>query len=254
MATRAIFDGSFGDDVAHYNAFPSEPTIKPDGFFDVINPIEAADKLNPITLVSLMTRMKSLPSTDKKLLIVCHGTKDGLAIPLVAGSTNRADRSTLHILLVLGNAIKRGQQIQSLPIAEQGPEWQTLLNGLKYVDGVQMFPTIDGDSAAACQRFFDYFLNRIVGLKPKFPEDDDIQVITPPPPGSGTIKVTFSIRFPKDTGPSTGQLSPSSAPGVIQAALEGLSTIGSGNIIVTGPVGGPWTCVFVSARAVSHSR
>ena len=137
---------------------------------------------------------------------------------------------------------------------EQGPEWQTLLNGLKYVDGVQMFPTIDGDSAAACQRFFDYFLNRIVGLKPKFPEDDDIQVITPPPPGSGTIKVTFSIRFPKDTGPSTGQLSPSMRPGVIQAALEGLSTIGSGNIIVTGPVGGPWTCVFVSARAVSHSR
>ena len=116
MATRAIFDGSFGDDVAHYNAFPSEPTIKPDGFFDVINPIEAADKLNPITLVSLMTRMKSLPSTDKKLLIVCHGTKDGLAIPLVAGSTDRADRSTLHILLVSAmrsNAANRFNRFRS---------------------------------------------------------------------------------------------------------------------------------------------
>lgn len=209
MATRAIFDGSFADDVLHYSAFPSEPTVKPDGFFDVQLPIDNADKLNPMTLVALLTRMKGLPSAEKKLLVICHGSNEGLGIPLTQGSTNRATRDVLHILLVLGNATKRAQEISALPSTTQQAEWQKLLNGMKYVDGTQMFPTIDGDSAAACQRFFNYFLDRTTGQKSKFPEGDDVQVLTSP-------RSKFKIQFSRN-GPTTSEIQPTATGSDVQS-------------------------------------
>jgi hypothetical protein len=204
-------------------------------------PIDNADKLTPMTLVALLTRMKSLPSAEKKLLVICHGSNEGLGIPLTQGSTNRATRDVLHILLVLGNATKRAQEISALPSTAQQAEWQKLLNGMKYVDGTQMFPTIDGDSAAACQRFFNYFLDRTTGQKSKFPEGDDVQVLPSP-------RSKFKIQFSR-SGPTTSELQPTATASDVQSALEAPNMgIGKGNIIVTGPAGGPWTCVFVGAQ------
>ncbi len=52
---------------------------------------------------------------------------------------------------------------------------------------------------------------------------------------------TFMLRF---EGQQTGALPFDATAAQIQAAMEGLSNVGAGNIEVTGPVGGPFVCVF----------
>ncbi|MFH1302325.1 MAG: hypothetical protein ABIK07_14790 [Planctomycetota bacterium] len=63
------------------------------------------------------------------------------------------------------------------------------------------------------------------------------QVITLASASGGTFTASFG-------GQTTGPIAFDASAGTFQTALEGLSTIGVGNVSVTGPAGGPWTVEF----------
>ncbi len=58
---------------------------------------------------------------------------------------------------------------------------------------------------------------------------------------AGTTGGTFRLSF---AGESTGDLAHNASRFTVQSALEGLGTIGEGNIRVSGPAGGPWIAEF----------
>jgi len=62
--------------------------------------------------------------------------------------------------------------------------------------------------------------------------------------GSGTFTVTFR-------GATTSGVAFNAAAATLQTALQGLSTIGSGNATVAGSAGGPYTVTFASALAAT---
>lgn len=55
---------------------------------------------------------------------------------------------------------------------------------------------------------------------------------------------TFTLSF---DGATTGALAYNASAATVQAALEALSTIGTGNVTVSGSAGGPYTITFVNA-------
>lgn len=59
-------------------------------------------------------------------------------------------------------------------------------------------------------------------------------------PTGGTFTLTYR-------GQTTSALAHNVAAGAVQTALEGLSTIGAGNVTVTGSAGGPYTVTFAGA-------
>ena len=66
---------------------------------------------------------------------------------------------------------------------------------------------------------------------------DGVQEVTP----EGT---SFSLSF---EGQSTGSIEAGKGPGVVQSALEGLSTVGAGNVRVEGAEAGPFRVTFIGA-------
>lgn len=58
---------------------------------------------------------------------------------------------------------------------------------------------------------------------------------------------TYALEF-SGVWTATG-IAPGASAGTVQTALRALSTIGSGNVNVTGPNGGPYDCEFVGALA-----
>lgn len=59
---------------------------------------------------------------------------------------------------------------------------------------------------------------------------------------AGTFKLSFE-------GKSTGAIAAGATSAAVQAALEGLSTVGAGNASVSGPAGGPWTVEYIGNLA-----
>jgi hypothetical protein len=55
---------------------------------------------------------------------------------------------------------------------------------------------------------------------------------------------SFTATFGADT---TGPIVPGASAGAVQAALQSLLSIGYGNVVVTGPNGGPWIVTFVNS-------
>jgi hypothetical protein len=72
---------------------------------------------------------------------------------------------------------------------------------------------------------------------------DEVQTLTPGGSIGGTDGFTLSFG-----GQTTTSLSLATATAAqVQSALQALSTIGAGNVLVTGAAGGPWTVTFVNA-------
>lgn len=61
------------------------------------------------------------------------------------------------------------------------------------------------------------------------------------PPSGGTFTLSF------DGGGPTAAIDRDASAGAVEAEFEALSTVGAGNVEVSGPGGGPWTVVFVGA-------
>jgi YD repeat-containing protein len=68
------------------------------------------------------------------------------------------------------------------------------------------------------------------------------QVLLTGSPTGGLFTLTFN-------GQSTNHQAYNVSAATLQAALQGLSTIGSGNVLVSGPAGGPWWVRFAGALA-----
>jgi hypothetical protein len=165
MPTRLIIDGSMSDGITYYETFPTEPTIAPDSDLDVRLPIDPADRLQPFTLLALLNRMLALPGEERQLLIVSHGTEEGLSIRLVQGTEFRASAEVLHMLRVIGGAVQRVAQINALTDASQRPaQWRQLVQGLRYFDGTAMYPSLPEQTEAVYRQMLEYFLNRTAGL------------------------------------------------------------------------------------------
>lgn len=71
---------------------------------------------------------------------------------------------------------------------------------------------------------------------------DEVQQISVGTNTGGAFTVTFR-------GATSASIAWNATTATVQGALESLSTIGVGNILVTGPSGGPWTCTFQGALA-----
>lgn len=61
-------------------------------------------------------------------------------------------------------------------------------------------------------------------------------------PTGGTFTLTFEAE-------ETGNIAYNASAATVETELESLSTIGSGNVTVTGSAGGPWTVTFAGAEA-----
>lgn len=71
----------------------------------------------------------------------------------------------------------------------------------------------------------------------------EVQVVTlPGSPSGGTFTLSFQ-------GQTTGNLTYDESAADVEAALEALSNIGSGNVSVSGASGGPWTIEFTGSLA-----
>lgn len=77
------------------------------------------------------------------------------------------------------------------------------------------------------------------------PAQNEIQTITIIHDGDEGCQV-FALSF---AGEQTASISTSADAATVQAALEALSTIGSGNVSVTGSAGGPWAVEFTGTLA-----
>lgn len=81
-------------------------------------------------------------------------------------------------------------------------------------------------------------------LSDLLPQDRVLQLavfnLTLGAPSAGTFTLTFGAQ-------TTGALSYAAAAAAVQAALEGLSSIGSGNVSVRGSAGGPYWVAFTGA-------
>lgn len=67
---------------------------------------------------------------------------------------------------------------------------------------------------------------------------DEVQTVTEG--GSGLTSFTLTL-----SGQTTGSLDDQATAAQVQTALEALSTVGAGNVLVTGAAGGPYTVRFV---------
>ncbi|WP_164103410.1 dockerin type I domain-containing protein [Candidatus Laterigemmans baculatus] len=69
---------------------------------------------------------------------------------------------------------------------------------------------------------------------------------------NGATAGTFRLTFDNGTfARSTGELPYDATPGEIEAALEALTSVGAGNVRVSGPVGGPWQIEYVADYAAA---
>lgn len=75
---------------------------------------------------------------------------------------------------------------------------------------------------------------------------NEIQVVTlSPVPSGGTFPLTLGAS-------TTASIAYNASAATVQAALEGLASIGVGNATVTGSAGGPWTVTFVVGKAATN--
>lgn len=169
MSSRLIIDGSMSDTIAYYETFPVEPTVSPDSELAIRIPVEQADRLSPITLLALLTRMAALPVAERDLLIISHGSKEGLPFNLVEGTQFDAHVIVLHLLRVVGNALTEVRRINGLPADQQAAAWNKLLPGLRYFDGREMFPNLPNETPETYRSLFEHFLNVTAGLKSTTP-------------------------------------------------------------------------------------
>jgi hypothetical protein len=65
--------------------------------------------------------------------------------------------------------------------------------------------------------------------------------------GGGATGGTFPLTFDGQT--TSPELTRNATPSLVKAALQALSNIGSGDVSVTGPTGGPWIVEFTGALA-----
>lgn len=71
----------------------------------------------------------------------------------------------------------------------------------------------------------------------------EIQILTiTGTPGGGTFTVTYN-------GVTSGNIAYNAAAATVQAALEAMSSIGTGNVTVSGGAGGPYTVTFAGSLA-----
>lgn len=80
------------------------------------------------------------------------------------------------------------------------------------------------------------------GLYGPYTVSNEVQVLTVGGSGLTSFTVTFG-------GQTTAAIPAAATAAQVQSALEALSTIGAGNVVVTGNAGGPWTLTFQGALA-----
>lgn len=80
------------------------------------------------------------------------------------------------------------------------------------------------------------------GLYGPYTVTNEAQVLTVGGSGLTSFTVTFG-------GQTTAAIPAAATAAQVQSALEALSTIGAGNVVVTGNAGGPWTLTFQGALA-----
>ena len=75
---------------------------------------------------------------------------------------------------------------------------------------------------------------------------DEVQVITLT---GGATGGTFTLTY---SGQTTSAIAYNASAATVDAALEALSNIGAGDVVVTGSAGGPWTVTFATALAATN--
>src|SRR5262249_15029855 len=117
---RVIFDGRITDGISFYEKFPFEPTINPDSMIDISlnskGKIDPNDVLKPPSLLRLMERL--LTVKEDRVIICCHGTPEGLAIPVTDNpDTPGARQETLYDFNQFGDTQAKIEAILKQPPA-----------------------------------------------------------------------------------------------------------------------------------------
>lgn len=64
-----------------------------------------------------------------------------------------------------------------------------------------------------------------------------------------TVDATAGTFTVSHGGTTTAAIAEAATAATLQTALEGLASIGTGNVAVTGAAGGPWTITFINGKA-----
>jgi hypothetical protein len=80
-------------------------------------------------------------------------------------------------------------------------------------------------------------------------EANEVDEVTVHDATGGTFAVSFRGTGGFSEDPTTAPIPFNATAAEVQSALEGVSTIGAGNVSVSGPAGGPWQITFIGALA-----
>jgi hypothetical protein len=75
---------------------------------------------------------------------------------------------------------------------------------------------------------------------------DNLQIVTLGAPSGGTFTLTYK-------GQTTSGIAYNATSSAVQTALQGLSTIGAGNVTVSGSAGGPYNVIFTGTLATDST-
>jgi hypothetical protein len=145
--------------------------------------------------------------------VVGHGGADVVSKPIVASGYARKAYKGVHVRAAVANTI----------VIYVGPQGVSDATGYPLPAGEEITIPVDNPSKV-----------HVVAT----PAGNSQQVVTLSGMGLGD---TFTLTF---EGATTSAIAYDAAASTVKAALEGLATIGTGNVDVTGSAGGPYTVEF----------
>jgi len=150
--------------------------------------------------------------------VVGHGQVDASARELIASGYDRKALKGVRVRAATANT----------GLVYVGPDGVTVDSGYPLPAGEEVSIPLDYPSKVC-----------VVGA----PAGNSAQTVTP---ANLATSDTFTLAY---KGQTTGSLAQNAESSAVQAALEGLSTVGNGNVSVSGGAGGPYTVEFIGVLA-----
>lgn len=191
--------------------------------------------------VTVATLTNGDPGLNEKQFVRILGTATGGTFTLTFdGATTgaiayNASAATVQSALEALSNIASGDVSVS---GSAGGPWTVEFTG-NYANSDVVLMTGDGASITKAGTSYSVVVQTIVQGDPGL---NEIQKITQP----GATGGTFTIEF---LGQTTGNIAYNASAATVQSALEALSNVASGDVVVTGNASGPWSVEFKATYA-----
>ena len=215
----------------------------------VLTFVGALSGLSVSPCIAEVTSLKPIVLTDRggtgslnEIQTVDVGSGASKTFTLTFSGQTTASIGTGNAASLVKNALEALSNVTSVDVTRD-------VNG-KYtieftgVDGLADQPQMTASTYASGQSYHRIVPSSTTSATAGIAGVNEVQVIT-----SSGAGASFSLHF---AGETTGEIPYSATAATVDAALEGLSTIGAGNVTVTGSASGPWTVTFIGTMAAAN--